>query len=672
MGVGVKKCGAHHASYKGGAGTHGPGREKQEFSRSLHGRTSRRPAAGDTAARDVSPASLLAYSVVRLRLLDGQAAFSGARIGRMGRTDRDSMRGHGRAASGRSVLADPFYYLNNFKTVLTSLEERYRDLLSADELQFIAQFAELPRPSCALLVRMIMRKGAFFRLSRLRYPEIGNAAEAAAPLFGIGWLEDAVLDVSQLHRLLTKDELIGHLGLPRPLCKLNKSDLLDALAPLYPGSRSFHAWCEHSHDRVFHPIVKPIAERFRLIFFGNFHQDWTEFVLADLGIYNYETIPVQSAPFRTREHVKAFHQLYQCQRDLEDGAELAQVVAAIPPPIADSDWLEDVRQRLLFQIAVAHERIDAPAALTLLSTCRYRGARMRTILLLERLGQWQAARDLCLVARERPESEAERQQLRRLLPRLNRKLGIAGENTRELPTVDTFEVLLDPATGLRSVEIVVRDYLAQQEGPHSTVHYVENGLINSLFGLLFWDAIFAPIFGAFFHDFQYGPADLGSGRFYERRRSQFAKGFAELESGEYKATIRRRFLAKAGIQVPFVAWGLLTERLLEPALRCFPAAHLRLWFEWIVRDVVENRAGFPDLVQFWPSENRYRMVEVKGPGDRLQDNQRRFLEFCARHRMPAFVCQVRGRESAIPARMTSTQATSGETPEIDWTRNLGQ
>ena len=118
--------------------------------------------------------------------------------------------------------------------------------------------------------------------------------------------------------------------------------------------------------RVFHPHVKPIAERFRLMFFGNFHQDWTEFVLADLGIYNYETIPVQSAPFRTREHVKAFHQLYRCQRDLEEGAELAQLAAAIPPPIADSDWLEDVRQRLLFQVAAAHERMDdAPSALTL-------------------------------------------------------------------------------------------------------------------------------------------------------------------------------------------------------------------------------------------------------------------------------------------------------------------
>lgn len=552
------------------------------------------------------------------------------------------MRSRSAAPTGRAVLADPFYYLNNFKAVLASLEARYRDLLSADELQFIARFAELPRPSCALLVRMVMRKGAFFRLSRLAYPEIGNAAEAAAPLFDIGWLQDAVLDVSELHRLLTKDELIDFLRLPRSLCRLNKSALLAVISEQHPESRPFQKWCEHSQDRVFHPLVKPLAERFRLMFFGNFHQGWTEFVLADLGVYHYETIPLHSAPFRNRAHIDAFVALDRCQRDLEDGAELARVIAAIQSPIADSDWLEDVRQRLLFQTAVAYERMnDASRAVALLSICRHRGARMRAIRLLERLGRWQSARDLCLAARENPESEAERQQLRRLLPRLNRKLGVAGRNEREPAAVDTFEVALDQPMGLRPVEIIVRDYLVQQEGPRSTVHYVENGLINSLFGLLFWDAIFAPIPGAFFHDFHYAPADLESGRFYERRTSQFAERFSELESAAYKTTIRRRFFAKAGIQARFVTWSLLTERLLELALRCFPAPHLRLWFEWIVQDVVDNRAGFPDLVQFWPDEPRYRMVEVKGPGDRLQDNQRRFLEFCAGHRMPVCVCQVR-------------------------------
>ena len=228
-----------------------------------------------------------------------------------------------------------------------------------------------------------------------------------------------------------------------------------------------------------------------------------------------------------------------------------------------------------------------------------------------------------------------------MLPRLNRQQRICESPRGEMPRVPEFEMVLDPPRGDCSVEHCVRSHLAGQVQENTSVHYVENGLVNSLFGLLCWKAIFAPIPGAFFHNFQYGPADLSSGNFFERRHREFAECLDQLQSGDYKSAIRRTFGAKTGIQNPFVAWRLLSRQLLGLALRCFPAAHLRLWFEWIARDVRENRAGFPDLVQFWPSERRYRLIEVKGPGDRLQGNQRRLLEFCAAHQMPVAVCYVR-------------------------------
>ena len=34
------------------------------------------------------------------------------------------------------------------------------------------------------------------------------------------------------------------------------------------------------------------------------------------------------------------------------------------------------------------------------------------------------------------------------------------------------------------------------------------------------------------------------------------------------------------------------------------------------------------------------MIEVKGPGDRLQDNQLRLLDFALSHAMPLAVCYV--------------------------------
>jgi hypothetical protein len=241
--------------------------------------------------------------------------------------------------------------------------------------------------------------------------------------------------------------------------------------------------------------------------------------------------------------------------------------------------------------------------------------------------------------------------LQRLVPRLNRKLGIAGGERRRAWRVPEFELLLErPATG-RAVEYLVRDHLAQGAPDGTTVQYVENGLINSLFGLLCWGAIFAPIPGAFFHDFHRAPADFASGEFYRRRRREFDRCLAELD-GDYRQIIRRNFSEKTGIQSPFVAWGLLSEPLLDCALACFPADHLRCWFEWITRDVQRNRSGFPDLVQFWPAHRRYRLIEVKGPGDRLQHSQRRLLEFCESHRMPVAVCRVKwaaaGRACELP------------------------
>jgi len=493
-------------------------------------------------------------------------------------------------------------------------------------------------------VRMVMRQGVLFRSSRLNYPEIGETLAAVVPLIEAGWVEATpTLDLSQLQQLFTRAELLRYFPSSRPLRKLKKMDLVAVLRTQYPESKPLHAWCGGASERVYRLTIGSLCERFRLMFFGNSRQDWREFVLSDLGIFSYESIPVglQSRPFHTRDHIDAFEQLHRCREWLEADVELDSILKAIPQPITDSDWLEDRRQKLLFQIARAYERQDKRRlALEVYSICKHRGARLRIVRLRERAQEWQEAHRLCLSAQQSPSTETERRQACRMLPRLNRKLGIGGPERHELPRVPEFDMVLDSPRENYSVEHCVRNHLAGQVQENTSVHYVENGLVNSLFGLLCWSAIFAPIPGAFFHDFQYGPADLSSGSFYERRRREFAECLEKLRSDDYKAAIRHSFAAKAGIQSPFVAWGLLSRQLLELALRCFPAAHLRLWFEWIALDVQANRAGFPDLVQFWPAERRYRLIEVKGPGDRLQDNQRRLLEFCAAHQMPVAVCYV--------------------------------
>jgi FAN1, HTH domain/VRR-NUC domain/Fanconi anemia-associated nuclease SAP domain len=549
------------------------------------------------------------------------------------------------ARSGLSLL-EPFYYLKNFELVLGMIESRYSDLLLVEESQFIAEFPRLPMVSRALLVRMVMRRGDLFRASKLNYSEIGETRAAAEPLITLKWVSDRpALKLAQFARLITKTELIQCLKLPPRYVRWCKPDLVVMLAGQFAEAKSFQDWCG-DQDFAYGLLVARLCERFRLMFFGNDRQTWSEFVTADLGIFRYEKVErsLYSRPFQTRVHIEVFKRIQECRELLREGMPLDEFGALVPEVIEDGEWLEERRQKLLFLIAREYERAgENETALERYLACSYRGARSRAIRLKAKAQDWGGARTLCVFAKANPESEAELQHVRRVLPRVHRKLKIECAAEHSALVTPEFEVILEGTAGTGAVEYRVRDHLARDLPDPSTVRYVENGLITALFGLLCWPAIFAPVRGAFFHDFHHGPVDLESGHFYRRRRSEFDECFAHLDSGGYREVIWRVFKEKWGIQSPFVRWHHLDKTLLLLSLDCFPPEHLRLWFEWILRDVKENRAGFPDLVQFYPEQRKYRLIEVKGPGDRVQDNQKRLLEYCVSHGMPVSVCYVRWR-----------------------------
>jgi hypothetical protein len=537
---------------------------------------------------------------------------------------------------------EPFYYLRNFELVMSAIESRYLDLLLEEELRFIREFSQLPLVSRALLVRMVMRRGNLFRASKLHYAEIGETRAAAAVLIDSGWLSDRpLLKFQDLHGLLTKDELVRCLRLPNRYANWRKAELKVMLAPQFAVPRYFEDWYAGG-DLVYALLIERLSERFRLMFFGNDRQTWTEFVTADLGIFRYEKVvrSLQSRPFQTREHIEVFQNIQECREFLSEGMPLDELVAFVPEAIQNCEWLEERRQKLLYLIAREYERTGEGAkALELYLACSYRCARTRATRLRCKARDWEGARVLCDLSKESPQSEAELQFVRRTLPRIHRKLKTECPAEKPPPDIPGFAIVLETPC-MESVEYSVRNHLARDLPDASAVRYVENGLITALFGLLCWSAVFAPVPGAFFHDFHHGPIDLESGHFYQRRKVQFDECLSKLESGGYRETIWRMFKDKWGMQSPFVRWHHLDRTLLGWALECFPPAHLRYWFEWILRDIKENGAGFPDLVQFYPEERSYRLIEVKGPGDRVQDNQRRLLEYCVAREIPVEVCWV--------------------------------
>lgn len=554
------------------------------------------------------------------------------------------------------LLENRFYYLDNFQLVLTWVAQRYDDLLGHEERQFIEHFHSLPRASKALLTRMVMRKGDLFRSGKLIYDEIGAVDAAMAPLVACGWVDDRpLLDLEALFGQLKKTEITHIFGsdlLKTANRTATKTEQLLALRTTAQGQQCFSGWYPQSVECVYQLRISAICDDIKLLFFGNLHQDWTEFVLADLGVFTYEKVAFTSSSrgFQSRQDVDDYHYLFQCRERFLDGEDPEAVLNDIPKACYSNTLLEARRNKLLFQIGQHYEKNKAyAAAVAVYERSNYSGARVRAIRSMERCGQFGLALALAETAQCHPESEAEKQQLARILPRLGRQLGRPKEPTIAKISHQRIDLSIWPAIAQVSVEEHARDHLEKIEqrqvdspafNTQSRVFYVENGLINSLFGLLCWSAVFAPIPNAFFHPFHTGPVDLQSPDFHQRREQQFGECLRQLDTDQYLSTIRQCFKEKAGVQSPFVFWHLLTEELLDLALLCLPADHLKRCFERVLSDLKSNRAGMPDLIQFWPDQKTYRMIEVKGPGDRLQDNQLRWLDYCTKHQMPVAVCYV--------------------------------
>ncbi|GGY72927.1 VRR-NUC domain-containing protein [Marinobacter zhanjiangensis] len=548
-------------------------------------------------------------------------------------------------------LANPLYYLENMETVVTWVHQHHGDLLTPEENRRLAGFGHLSVSARALLTRMVMRTGDLFRSDKLNYPELPEPeCEALAELVASDWVDAAEhLRVDDLFRLFTLAELrpafagvLAELGHPRALPKARmKAVLSEYLGDTVP----LVDWLPGHRDTVMHLAHMPLFDRIRLMFFGNLRQSWPDFVLVELGYQQYEqvTFTPESRAFQHRDEVDCYLIMHQCREQLDEGISAADVWSQVPEPVGNA-WLASRRDRLLLELGRQAERQgERELALKALAESTHRESRLKQLRLLERMKRfdeaWAIARDWHTTEL----SDAEAQGLGRILRRVARKVGEPVPELPAEPATDDFLLTL-PRTGL-PVEMGVQQHLWQD---HQPVFYVENTLINALFGLLCWNAIFAPVPGAFFHPFHVGPADLTREDFVPRRRELLEQCFARLDDGDYGDIIRATYRRKQGLANPFVNWLVITDELLELALACIPPEHLEVMFRRLLHNLKEHRSGFPDLIRFLPEEpdlaRRYEMIEVKGPGDRLQDHQRRWLAFFHRQGIAARVCYVRWQD----------------------------
>jgi len=192
-----------------------------------------------------------------------------------------------------------------------------------------------------------------------------------------------------------------------------------------------------------------------------------------------------------------------------------------------------------------------------------------------------------------------------------------------------------------SVEELVKLHyskLGLGEGIHA-----EGALFNSLLGLLFWEEIYTLDVPDVFRDpGQLLPLDWDTDHFYQARKEEIdarieeLKGMSSKQLGDLVEGIAQVYQDISSM----VSWSYFTPSTLAELTECFQPLALITVLERMIKDHRAYRSGLPDLTVWDTNNKQCRLVEVKGPGDRLSTKQILWIRFLNSVGVHAEVCHV--------------------------------
>ncbi|KAJ6497648.1 VRR-NUC domain-containing protein [Mycena sanguinolenta] len=171
----------------------------------------------------------------------------------------------------------------------------------------------------------------------------------------------------------------------------------------------------------------------------------------------------------------------------------------------------------------------------------------------------------------------------------------------------------------------------------------ETQILTTLFGLLFWDIIFAPgVPGAFETPWQIGPLDIGEDSFYYARQDSMEKRLRDINNGQGPTILagndelhREKKTCCIGVH-----WDICERQDLLEVVECLGGDALSSICRIFCEDYDGRRSGGPDLI-VWNQETKVcKFVEVKGPGDSLQENQKLWCDALLSAGCAVEVCHV--------------------------------
>ncbi|XP_074090359.1 fanconi-associated nuclease 1 [Macrotis lagotis] len=200
-----------------------------------------------------------------------------------------------------------------------------------------------------------------------------------------------------------------------------------------------------------------------------------------------------------------------------------------------------------------------------------------------------------------------------------------------------------PTTVMCSVEELALAYY-KQNGFDQGIHG-EGSTFITLYSLLLWDIIFMDgIPDVFRNSYQAFPLDFYTDSFYENRHDAIESRLQMIQKASpeiLKDWIANVWNAQEGKVASGVTWDRFSSlQQAQDLVSCFGGPFLSGVCRILATDLRHHRGGLPDLVVWNSSNNYFKLVEVKGPNDRLSHKQMVWLDELQRLGAQVEVCHV--------------------------------
>ncbi|KAF5386729.1 hypothetical protein D9615_001528 [Tricholomella constricta] len=184
--------------------------------------------------------------------------------------------------------------------------------------------------------------------------------------------------------------------------------------------------------------------------------------------------------------------------------------------------------------------------------------------------------------------------------------------------------------GINGEEINVETRALQHyEGLGYKGFHSESRILTTIFALLFWDIIFADVPGAFETRYQTAPLDLAEDSFYRARKESIDARLEDIKKkGQAQEFLRRHddLYRENKTWCVGVRWDICEKQDLLEIVECLGGGSLSIICRLFCEDYAGRSSGVPDLIVWNAAKGLCKFVEVKGPGDRPQENQKLWFD----------------------------------------------